>query len=45
MVEANTKKAVDEHVKRYGGLDILVNNASKQMMCKDLADIEVGYKR
>lgn len=43
MKEENTKKAVDEHLKKYGSLDILVNNASKQMMCDDLANIEVSY--
>lgn len=25
------KKVVDEHVKKYGGLEILVNNASMQV--------------
>lgn len=42
MVEANVKKVVDEHIKKFGGLDILVNNASKQMMVDDIADIKVS---
>ncbi|WVQ65865.1 uncharacterized protein L199_004043 [Kwoniella botswanensis] len=41
MDEANAKKIVEEHIKEYGKLDILVNNASKQIMVKDLADIEL----
>ncbi|KAK9894222.1 NAD(P)-binding protein [Cystobasidium minutum MCA 4210] len=40
MEDANCKKVVDEHVKKYGRIDVLVNNASKQIQCKDLADIE-----
>jgi NADP-dependent 3-hydroxy acid dehydrogenase YdfG len=42
MKEENVKKVVDEHMKKYGALDILVNNASKQMMCEDIADIKVS---
>ncbi|KAI9631936.1 putative oxidoreductase [Dioszegia hungarica] len=42
MKEESVKKVVDEHIKKYGGLDILVNNASKQMMCDDIADINLG---
>ena len=42
MKEESVKKVVDEHIKKYGGLDILVNNASKQMMCDDIADINVS---
>ncbi|WWC62477.1 uncharacterized protein I303_105073 [Kwoniella dejecticola CBS 10117] len=42
MDENNVKKVIDEHLKAYGKLDILVNNASKQIMCKDLADIDMG---
>lgn len=36
MEDANCKKVVDEHVKKYGRIDVLVNNASKQIQCKDL---------
>jgi len=32
---------VDTHMKEYGRLDILVNNASKQVMCKNYEDIEI----
>ncbi|GAA6015070.1 hypothetical protein JCM10207_008719 [Rhodosporidiobolus poonsookiae] len=35
-------KLVDEHIKAYGYLDILVNNASKQIQCKDIADIDMN---
>lgn len=42
MKSENCQKIVDEHIKKYGGLDILVNNASKQSMCKDIAEIEVS---
>lgn len=38
----NCKKAVDLHVKQFGRIDILVNNASKQIMCKDFADIDLN---
>jgi NAD(P)-dependent dehydrogenase (short-subunit alcohol dehydrogenase family) len=31
MEEADCKKVIDQHVKKFGTLDILVNNASKQM--------------
>lgn len=42
MVEENVKKIVEEHISKYGGLDILVNNASKQMMEDDIAKIKVS---
>lgn len=41
MQADNAKKVVDEHLKAYGRLDILVNNASKQIMCKQVEDIEL----
>ncbi|KAH0606573.1 uncharacterized protein H6S33_003407 [Morchella sextelata] len=34
-------KIVDQHMKKFGKLDVLVNNASKQVMCKDIADIDL----
>jgi len=37
----NIKTIVDKHVSTYGGLDILVNNASTQIMCKDFAEIDL----
>lgn len=41
MIEGNCKKAVDEHISKYGGLSCLVNNASKQVKCADLAEIDL----
>jgi len=32
---------VDAHIKEFGGLDILVNNASKQVQCKNFEDIDI----
>ena len=34
---------VEKHLKEFGRLDILVNNASKQIMCENIADIDVRY--
>lgn len=36
------KKVVDDHVSTFGSLDILVNNASRQVFCKDLAEITLS---
>ncbi|ORX40166.1 putative oxidoreductase [Kockovaella imperatae] len=41
MKAENCKSVVDKHIEAYGKLDILVNNASKQIMEKDLADIDL----
>ncbi|XRM38042.1 hypothetical protein ABZX51_001481 [Aspergillus tubingensis] len=35
------RKAVEEHMNTYKKLNILVNNASKQFMCKDFAQIDL----
>ncbi|ODQ54939.1 general stress protein 39 [Saitoella complicata NRRL Y-17804] len=35
------KEVVDKHVAEFGGLNILVNNASRQVMVEDLADIDL----
>lgn len=35
-------KIIDQHMKKYGKLDVLVNNASKQIINKDFADIDLG---
>ncbi|KAK2733451.1 hypothetical protein FQN57_002105 [Myotisia sp. PD_48] len=35
------KDAVDQHVKKYGRVDVLVNNASKQIMCDDFTEIDL----
>ncbi|KAH8150897.1 uncharacterized protein LAJ45_05079 [Morchella importuna] len=32
---------IDQHMKKFGKLDVLVNNASKQVMCNDIADIDL----
>ncbi|KAI9794066.1 MAG: hypothetical protein M1816_006691 [Peltula sp. TS41687] len=41
MDNKTCQNAVDAHVKQYGKIDVLVNNASKQVMCKDFADIDL----
>ncbi|KAI9837002.1 MAG: hypothetical protein M1819_000651 [Sarea resinae] len=41
MDNETCKHAVEQHVKKYGGVDILVNNASKQLMCADFAEIDL----
>jgi len=35
------QKVVDEHVQTFGRLDILVNNASRQKFCTDLAEVDL----
>ncbi|KAJ5467848.1 hypothetical protein N7475_005600 [Penicillium sp. IBT 31633x] len=35
------RQAVEEHIKQYKSLNVLVNNASKQYSCKDLAEIDL----
>jgi NAD(P)-dependent dehydrogenase (short-subunit alcohol dehydrogenase family) len=35
------KSAVDQHVNEFSTLDVLVNNASKQIMCSNFADIDL----
>lgn len=40
--EANCKKAVDEHMKKFGKLNILVNNSAMQEICQDLIDIDLA---
>lgn len=41
MDNETCRKAVEAHVEKYGKVDILVNNASKQAMCKEFADIDL----
>lgn len=36
MEDEQCKKIVDTHVQKYGRIDVLVNNASKQIQCSDL---------
>ncbi|KAK4950129.1 hypothetical protein LTR17_004825 [Elasticomyces elasticus] len=37
----NCKKAVDEHMKVFGKLNVLVNNSAMQEICQDLVDIDL----
>ncbi|KAF2196224.1 NAD(P)-binding protein [Delitschia confertaspora ATCC 74209] len=42
LMDAKTcEGAVKKHVEKYGEINILVNNASKQIMCKDFAEIDL----
>lgn len=36
---------IDKHMKKHGKLDVLVNNASTQVMCKDFGEIDLGMSR
>ncbi|EMC98127.1 hypothetical protein BAUCODRAFT_105180 [Baudoinia panamericana UAMH 10762] len=40
--DANCKKAVEEHIKTFGKLNVLVNNAAMQEICQDLVDIDLA---
>jgi len=42
MNYTNCKIVVDEHLKKYGHIDVLVNNASKQAKCENFEDIDLG---
>ncbi|ODN77574.1 hypothetical protein, variant 2 [Cryptococcus amylolentus CBS 6039] len=45
LMKADQAEAiVKKHIEKFGKLDILVNNASKQIMCTDIAEIEVRVK-
>ncbi|OJJ40008.1 hypothetical protein ASPWEDRAFT_102340 [Aspergillus wentii DTO 134E9] len=35
------KEAVEEHIKQFGRINVLVNNAAKQYRCKDFVDIDL----
>ncbi|PVG04715.1 NAD(P)-binding protein [Serendipita vermifera] len=35
-------KAIKAHLDKFGRLDILVNNASKQIMCKNIAELDMN---
>ncbi|KAJ2900969.1 hypothetical protein MKZ38_002204 [Zalerion maritima] len=41
MDDRTCKAAVDKHVAKFGSVHVLVNNASKQVMCADFADIDL----
>ncbi|KAH0175195.1 short chain dehydrogenase/ reductase-like protein, partial [Aureobasidium melanogenum] len=40
--EANCKAAIDEHIKVFGKLNVLVNNASMQESCEDHRAIDIS---
>ncbi|OJD11558.1 hypothetical protein AJ78_07693 [Emergomyces pasteurianus Ep9510] len=42
MNNDNCKRAIDQHIKKYSALDVLVNNASKQIMCSNFEDIDLA---
>ena len=42
MKAENCQRVVDEHIKKYGSLDVLVNNASKQIMSDSIESIDVS---
>lgn len=35
------KEAIDKHIEKYGKIDVLVNNAGKQIMHDDFEDIDL----
>jgi NADP-dependent 3-hydroxy acid dehydrogenase YdfG len=41
MDPKNCEKLVSEHIGQHGRLDILVNNASKQIMADSITEIDV----
>ncbi len=42
MKAENCLKAIEEHMNKFGKLDILVNNASKQIQSESLEEIDVS---
>lgn len=41
MNNQDCKTAVEKHVKSFGKIHVLVNNASKQIMCDNFAEIDL----
>ncbi|UKZ70717.1 uncharacterized protein TrAtP1_011688 [Trichoderma atroviride] len=41
MDNETCRKAVEQHMQQFGALHVLVNNASKQIMCEDIAKIDL----
>lgn len=42
MVEQQAKDAIQSHLDKWGRLDILVNNASKQILCSDFSQVNLA---
>ncbi|KAF2759892.1 NAD(P)-binding protein [Pseudovirgaria hyperparasitica] len=40
--EQNCKKAIDEHMKAFGKLSVLVNNSAMQEICNDFREIDLA---
>ncbi len=40
-IKLKPSTAIEADPLRYGRIDVLVNNASKQIMCKDFAEIDL----
>lgn len=41
MDNETCRNAVQQHVDKFGKIHVLVNNASKQVMCEDIKDIDL----
>lgn len=41
MDNETCQKAIQQHIDRFGQIHVLVNNASKQLMCSDLKEIDL----
>jgi len=41
MKNETCKSAIDKHIEKYGTIDVLVNNAGKQIMHDDFEDIDL----
>ncbi|EEH37707.2 general stress protein [Paracoccidioides lutzii Pb01] len=42
MDNDNCKRAIDSHIKEFSTVDVLINNASKQIMCENFDDISLA---
>jgi short-subunit dehydrogenase len=40
----NVHKIVQKHLEKFCALDIVVNNASRQVMCKKFEEIDLGIR-
>ena len=41
MDNETCRKAIEKHVEKFGKIHVLVNNASKQIMCQDITEIDL----